>query len=660
VLGDGGATARFDVDDAGPETGPSPGVRGDWSERLWPGSGSAPAPVLDALVELVGGGAGDRQLVSGGARSVLAAPLAGDSGALGLALFTSGSAGAFNPGHAEALAPMLEVVSLAMERERLWESEQRRHQRQAGLSALLPAIAGALDVRHSFLELAAAIQQVVPHDLLAFALVNPDGRSARVQAATERGLLELPEYRYTNPEEAMSANWDYLLAYDMKPLSDEVLWCRVQPQLPGDPDEVTVKPGAAWVKFITEARVRSTMRVPIRVKDRRLGGIAFFSRRPDAYHLEDAALGGRIADHVALALAHRELADEERRIAQAEARAQMLEVRVDQLSHELARFTAHRALGESAAWKRALADATRVAGTDTTVLITGESGTGKEVLARFIHRGSSRADAPFVALNCAALPAELLESELFGHERGAFTGAVAARAGRLEQAAGGVLFLDEVGEMSPNVQAKFLRVLQEREFQRLGGTRTLKADVRIVAATNRDPKQAVADKLLREDLYYRLGVFEIHLPPLRERREDILVLAQGFLEEIGQTIGRPSAGISEDAAEVMSRHGWPGNVRELRNTIERALILCHGGLITREHLPSSLFPPQAATLAEAAPQAPGFPSGGVQLEAVERELIEKALVEAGGNKSRAAKLLGLPRGRFYSLLRKYHLTTARR
>jgi Nif-specific regulatory protein len=403
------------------------------------------------------------------------------------------------------------------------------------------------------------------------------------------------------------------------------------------------------------------MRVPIRVKDRRLGGIAFFSRRADAYDEEDAVLGGRIADHVALALAHQELADEARRIAESEARAQVLEARVDQLSRELQRFSAHRALGDSPPWRKALADATRVAGTDTTVLITGESGTGKEVLARFIHRGSPRANAPFVALNCAALPTELLESELFGHERGAFTGAVAARAGKIEQAAGGVLFLDEVGEMSPVVQAKFLRVLQEREFQRLGGSRTLKADVRIVAATNRDPRRAVAEGLLREDLYFRLGVFEIHLPPLRERRSDILLLARGFLEELGEGMGRPAAGISEDAAELLLAHPWPGNVRELRNAIERALILCHGGLITGEHLPVSLVPPPVVALAEvAADDEAGFPRGGVQLDAIARDLVEKALAEARGNKSQAAKLLGLSRGKLYSLMRRYRLTDARR
>jgi transcriptional regulator with PAS, ATPase and Fis domain len=223
-----------------------------------------------------------------------------------------------------------------------------------------------------------------------------------------------------------------------------------------------------------------------------------------------------------------------------------------------------------------------------------------------------------------------------------------------------VLFLDEVGEMSPGVQAKFLRVLQEREFQRVGGTRTIKADVRIVAATNRDPRAALAAGTLREDLYYRLGVFEIHLPPLRERPEDILVLAEAFLDEVGRTVGRSAAGISEDASEQLLVHGWPGNVRELRNATERAAILCQGGLVTREHLPITVFRPPAERVAVAAPVAADFPVEGIALETVERELLQKAMAKAGNNKSQAAKLLGISRGQLYSLLRRHGLTDARR
>jgi len=314
----------------------------------------------------------------------------------------------------------------------------------------------------------------------------------------------------------------------------------------------------------------------------------------------------------------------------------------------------HRIIGESKPWKGALTQAARVAPTETTVLLTGESGTGKEVVARFIHRGSPRAGGPFVGLNCAAIPETLLESELFGFEKGAFTGAIAARAGRIEQAAGGVLFLDEVGEMTPAVQAKLLRVLQEREYQRLGGTRTVKADVRIVAATNRDLEAALARGEFREDLYYRLRVFEIRLPPLRERREDILPMAEAFLEEIGSVVGRPAAGISRQGLEALLSYPWPGNVRELRNALERATILCDGGLITIGHLPMGVG--QMGVMAGRHDINGTFPSGGVNLGGVERDLIMRALQETQHNRSQAARLLGITRSRLYSRMQKHGLS----
>jgi two-component system response regulator AtoC len=322
-------------------------------------------------------------------------------------------------------------------------------------------------------------------------------------------------------------------------------------------------------------------------------------------------------------------------------------------------------IGTSPSWRGVLAQAAKVAPAETTVLLTGESGTGKEVVAHMIHRGSRRAEGPFVALNCAALPEALLESELFGYEKGAFTGAVSARAGRLEQAAGGTLLLDEVGEMSPAVQAKVLRVLQEREFQRLGGTRTLKADVRVIAATNRDLQVAMTKGAFREDLYYRLHVFAIHLSPLRERPEDILPLLEHFVDELGPVVvGRPAAGISREARAHFLAHAWPGNVRELRNAVERALILCEGGLINPEHLPwrveasngAPLIPLPLPAPAAAAPPAGGeFPAQGVDLEAIERELIEGALKQTGRNKSRAARLLGLSRSKLYSRMERFGL-----
>ena len=339
-------------------------------------------------------------------------------------------------------------------------------------------------------------------------------------------------------------------------------------------------------------------------------------------------------------------------------RARRLDERVEALAREVARRGRGRIAGTSPAWRETLRHAARVASSETTVLVTGESGTGKEVVAHLIHCGSSRAAGPFVAINCAALPEQLLESELFGHERGAFTGAVASHAGKIEQAAGGTLFLDEIGEMHPLVQAKLLRVLQERELQRLGGTRTLRADVRVVAATNRDLVSAIERGEFRQDLFYRLNVFEIHVAPLRERREDILPLAEAFLDELGRTMGR-SAELSRDGRAGLLEHPWPGNVRELRNALERAILLADGGLITRSHLPAASVAGRFAmrrSLASGSTQPPPTsltPDRELDLRAMDRGFVEKAFRAARGNKSEAARLLGLSRSQLYSRLERY-------
>ena len=304
-----------------------------------------------------------------------------------------------------------------------------------------------------------------------------------------------------------------------------------------------------------------------------------------------------------------------------------------------------RAVGQSPEWRQVLRKATQVAWTDTTVFLQGESGTGKEVLARFIHHASPRTHGPFVAINCAALPEQLFESELFGYERGAFTGAQQAKAGQIELASTGVLFLDEVSEISPMAQAKLLRVLQEREFRRLGGTRLVKANVRVIAASNRDLRQAVSDGRFREDLFYRLQVFDIRIPPLRERRGDIPLLTDAFLREFERSSGCTSAGLTPDARAALVGHDWPGNVRELHNALERAVILCDGELITAEHLPlqvsSGVAPRRLPRLSE-----------------VERRTIEQVLFESEGNKSKAARRLGITRTQLYGRLRKYELETA--
>jgi two-component system NtrC family response regulator len=307
-------------------------------------------------------------------------------------------------------------------------------------------------------------------------------------------------------------------------------------------------------------------------------------------------------------------------------------------------------VGPSAAMVRVRETVRRAAKSTSTVLVRGESGTGKELAARAIHDLSDRRGGPFVAVNCAAVPEGLLESELFGHEKGAFTGAEARRAGRFELADGGTLFLDEVAEMRPHLQAKLLRVLQERSFERVGGTAQVRVDIRVVAATNRDPAAEVAAGRFREDLYYRLAVVEIAMPPLRERREDVLPTAHHLLSRL-----RPEdpPRLGAGAAAALTLHDWPGNVRELSNVLERALLFASGGEILPEHLPPAL---RALCGREEAASGPADATGvrpGVSLEAVERDLIVKTLRSLGGNRTRTAEALGLSRRALLYKLKRY-------
>jgi len=403
----------------------------------------------------------------------------------------------------------------------------------------------------------------------------------------------------------------------------------------------------------------TVLSAPIRFGGRLQAAVNFFSRQPNWFTRDDLPIAERIASHIALVMSHHRLAEKVRLAAEANARAEHLELRVQQLKDELDALSGYRrVIGESRPWREVLKQATQVAGTEATVLLLGESGTGKEVIARFIHRGSIRRERPFVALNCAALPEHLLEAELFGFEAGAFTGAMKAKPGQIEQAAGGVLFLDEIGEMTSIAQAKLLRVLQEREFQRLGSNRVLRADIRVIAATNRDLRKAIERGSFREDLYYRLNVFELKIPPLRERPDDILPLADAFIADIGRSLGVPPAGISLEARQALVEYHWPGNVRELRNILERAAILAGGGLIVSEHL--ALAPrrePTKALSAATSAARPGDSDSSVpsDLSSVERAMIKRALEEARFNKSIAAKRLGLTRAQLYTRLKRYGL-----
>jgi DNA-binding NtrC family response regulator len=342
------------------------------------------------------------------------------------------------------------------------------------------------------------------------------------------------------------------------------------------------------------------------------------------------------------------------KVAALEYRTRTLEQSLQSARRELyERYGFEQIIGRSPVLGETLTRAAQVARTETTALITGESGTGKELVARAIHHASPRADGPFVAVNCAALPDTLLESELFGHERGAFTGADRRKPGRFELAARGTLFLDEIGELSPGVQVKLLRVLQEREYQRLGGTATLKADVRLIAATNRDLMAEMAAGRFRSDLFYRLSVFNVHLPPLRERGDDVLLLADSFIRTLAAKMGKADVALSRDAVELLRRHPWPGNIRELQNAIERGLITCDGTLITAAHLAIPL--PSEPAASPRPPEGVRPAAGSMALDELERKAIVDALQRTHGHKARAAALLGLTRFQLYSRLKRYHI-----
>ena len=328
-----------------------------------------------------------------------------------------------------------------------------------------------------------------------------------------------------------------------------------------------------------------------------------------------------------------------------------------QLQRQLqGRYRFDQVVGASEPLRRVLELVERVADTDSTVLITGESGTGKELVARAIHFNSARAERMFVTVNCGAIPEELLESELFGHVRGAFTNAVAARDGRFTLAHGGTIFLDEIGDMSPSLQVKLLRVLQDRSFEPVGSSQTQRVDVRVIAATNQNLAVAIRERRFREDLFYRLNVIPIETPPLRARKDDIPLLVSHFLKKVQEERRVPACSLDRDALELLCAHDWPGNVRELENTIERLVVLKGGGEIGLADLPT----PLRGVGPEAAVSAPKLPASGLPLAATvdrfEAELIRQALEQTGWNKNQAAKRLAMNRTTLLEKIKKHGLS----
>jgi transcriptional regulator with PAS, ATPase and Fis domain len=483
-------------------------------------------------------------------------------------------------------------------------------------TALLRTIAEVLDIRSVFSQISEIVKPVLPHDALVLVFLDRAGR-VTLEA---RSVHDLPQHGWRTRAD----DKEYAIVSDLR---------RPSARLTG------------WEPGVADALVAAGYRSVLSVRGvarNQVMHLEFISRQTDAYTQADRPAAQHVADYVSLAVAHEQLAAAEGDRAEARGRSERVEARVRALADRGEALPSHgRMIGRSDPWQRVLTRALRVAPTDTTVFLQGESGTGKEVVARFIHQASPRKDGPFVAINCAALPEQLLESELFGYERGAFTGAHQAKAGQIELASRGVLFLDEVSEMSLVAQAKFLRFLQEREFQRLGGTRPQKANVRVIAASNRDLRQAVEKGTFREDLFYRLQVFDIPLPALRERISDVPLLAEQFLGEIGEAMGGGPTRLADDARDALLAHGWPGNVRELRNVLERAAILSDEGVIERRHL--SLH-------AKAAPAA--SPN---DLGTMERQTIENVLRQTDWNKAKTARQLGLTRTQLYVRLRRYGL-----
>jgi transcriptional regulator with GAF, ATPase, and Fis domain len=561
-----------------------------------------------------------------GLRSGMCAPVRIEERLVGIFAVFSRRPRAYSASDLELLQRLANYVAVALAHQRLAEQARAaavERERAAAIESsveLLRAISGVLDIRTVFPRISEIAQKVLAHDRLT--MMFDDRRGTAVLEASS--TAEPPEVTRVIKTDGDDPPEGFVIIDDFATAKLPIV----------DPVDIRER--------ILSAGYRSALMVFTRARDQRMA-LGFWSRGTHGYTRHDVSVARRIADHVALAVSHEQLAEAALQVAEAKARAERLESRVQTLAEELELKSGHGPIvGQSSEWRDVLKKATQVAETETTVLLGGESGTGKEVVARFIHRASARKGGPFVALNCAALPEHLLESELFGYERGAFTGAQQSKPGQIELASGGVLFLDEVSEMSPSAQAKVLRVLQEREFQRLGGTRLLKANIRVIAATNRDLRKAVERGDFREDLYYRLQVFDIRIAPLRERKSDILALSESFLQEIGRSFGRPPAGLTRDAREVLLAYNWPGNVRQLRNALERAAILCEGGLIDARHL--SLDVPTHSTTAPP-----------TDLSIVERDTIAQVLRECRGNKSKAAKRLGLSRTQLYVRLKRYDL-----
>src|SRR5262245_36569723 len=471
------------------------------------------------------------------------------------------------------------------------------------------------------------IAWIVPFDRIGLMVYEPERDSRRIFALTGPSRSRLSAVGTDLPRSLRTYAWR---AFDER-----------RPVLADLGEEAS----SSLEKRLYREGLRSVLAVPLFLGGKGIGTLNVASRESDRYARDEVTFLEEAAHQVALAIgnirSNQEIAVL-RATLKREADSAERSSAVDLQSPEI--------VGTSSALKDVLRQARAAAGADCTVLITGETGTGKELIARLIHSLGRRKNKPFVGVNCSALPGGLVESELFGHEKGAFTGATARRVGRFELAEGGTLFLDEIGDIAPDVQVKLLRVLQEREFERLGGAQTLKADVRLIAATNRDLAREMVAKRFRADLFYRLSVFPIAVPPLRDRGEDISLLLRHFVVKHARKAGKPIERIREQALERLRAYDWPGNIRELENLVERAVILAEG--------PELDFPEKVLTTV-----AKRTRTGAVTLEEVERSHIEKVLEQTHGvvhGPKGAAKVLGLNPSTLRSRMKKLGVEPSRR
>ena len=480
------------------------------------------------------------------------------------------------------------------------------------------ALVSNLDLRELLKEIAACLRRVIRHDYTALALYDPASHEMRLRA------LDFPEGKGLIQEE---------MAVPLEGSAGGEVFTTRKPLLV---DAANANRYQSPIARLAQAEgLKCFCILPLFTSTRGLGVLTLGTLAEDSFQQEDIDLLAQVSNQIAIAvenaLAYREIAELKNKLAEEKLYLEE-EIRTEHNFEE--------AIGESAALKRTLSQAETVAPTDSTVLILGETGTGKEMIARAIHDLSRRREGTFVKINCAAIPTGLLESELFGHEKGAFTGAIAQKICRFELAHHGTLFLDEVGDIPLELQPKLLRVLQEREFERLGGTRTTRVDVRVVAATNRNLAQMVEEDLFRRDLYYRLNVFPILIPPLRERSEDIPLLVRYFVQKYARLMDRRIETISAEEMDALTRYHWPGNVRELENLIERAVILSPG-------------PELRVPVAEL--KQPSEAPANLTLQAAEREHMVRVLRETNwvvGGPRGAATRLGLKRTTLQSKMRK--------